>query len=224
MFITLEGIEGSGKTTQMEHITRFLQSNAMNVTMTREPGGTDLGRKIRGILLDPRNRDMTPEAELLLYTADRAQHIKQVILPALDAGRVVLCDRYFDATLVYQGYARGLDITGIEKLHQLMCDGLLPSLTLLFDLSPEEGLARAWKQIDSGDRAGNETRFEKEAVDFHRKVRQGYLELARRAPERFEKIDAGRSEEEVREQIFSVLTRRLLKHRTRNMEHIEGVQ
>jgi len=218
MFITLEGIEGSGKTTQVEHITRFLQSNSINVTITREPGGTALGGKIRGILLDPQNRDMTPEAELLLYTADRAQHIQQVILPALDAGRVVLCDRYFDATLVYQGYARGLDITGIGKLHRLMCNDLLPSLTLLFDLSPEEGLARAWKQIHSGDRDGNETRFEKEAVDFHRKVRQGYLELARLTPERFEKIDASQNEEDVRGQIFSVLTRRLLKRRTSKME------
>jgi len=224
MFITLEGIEGSGKTTQIEHITRFLQSNAFEVTVTREPGGTALGRKIREILLDPESRGMTPATELLLYTADRAQHIRQVILPAIEAGKIVLCDRFFDATLVYQGYARGLDITGIRNLHQLMCDGLSPTLTLLFDLAPEVGLSRAWKQIHSGDRSGNETRFEKEAVDFHRKVRQGYLELAGLEPERFQVVDASQDEPAVRRQIFSVLTQRLLAKKTRNTEKSEGVQ
>ena len=211
MFITLEGIEGSGKTTQIEHISRFLRSNGMDPAVTREPGGTGIGEKIRAILLDPRSGEMDPATELLLYTADRAQHIRQVILPALKAEKVVLCDRYFDATLVYQGYARGLDIPSIKELHRLMCGGLAPELTLLFDLSPEEGLSRAWKQIHSGERTGNEARFEKEAVDFHRKVRQGYLELARSEPDRFQLVDAAQGEESVREQVFSILTRRLLK-------------
>lgn len=224
MFITLEGIEGSGKTTQMEHITRFLRSNAFDVTVTREPGGTELGRKIRGILLDPESREMTPATELLLYTADRAQHIRQVILPAIEAGKIVLCDRYFDATLVYQGYARGLDIPGIIELHRLMCEGLSPTLTLLFDLPPEVGLARAWKQIHSGGRSGSETRFEEEAVDFHRKVRQGYLELARLEPDRFQIIDASRDEASVRRQIFSILTDRLLTRGTHFKENNEEVQ
>jgi dTMP kinase len=224
MFITLEGIEGSGKTTQVDHITRFLRSNGMEVAVTREPGGTAIGRKIRGILLDPESRDMTPATELLLYTADRAHHIRQVVLPALASGRIVLCDRYFDATLVYQGYARGLDIPKIQELHQLMCEGLSPDLTLLFDLSPETGLARAWKQIDSGDRSGNETRFEKEAVDFHRKVRQGYLELARMEPERFHQIDASKDEAAVRRQIFSVLTQYVLEPNTGNMSQSKGVR
>ena len=209
MFITLEGIEGSGKTTQIGHIGRFLRSGGVDFTVTREPGGTELGAKIRAILLDPRSSEMAPATELLLYTADRAQHIRQVILPALDAGKVVLCDRYFDATLVYQGYARGLDLENILKLHQLMCDGLKPELTLLFDLTPEEGLARAWKQIHNGGRCGDETRFEKETVDFHRKVRHGYLELARLDPERICIIDAAQSEERVRQQLFSILTKRL---------------
>ena len=211
MFITLEGIEGSGKTTQIEHISRFLQSYGIDLTVTREPGGTGIGKKIRAILLDPQSTEMDPSTEMLLYTADRAQHIRQIILPALKAEKVVLCDRYFDATLVYQGYARGLDIPSIRQLHGLMCDGLMPELTLLFDLSPEEGLSRAWKQIHNGERTGNEARFEKEAVDFHRKVRQGYLELARSEPDRFEIIDAARAEESVRDQIFSVLARRLLE-------------
>jgi dTMP kinase len=224
MFITLEGIEGSGKTTQVDHITRFLGLSALDIAVTREPGGTTLGRKIRGILLDPQSRDMTPDTELLLYTADRAQHIRQVILPAIKAGKIVLCDRYFDATLVYQGYARGLDITKIRELHQLMCEGLSPDLTLLFDLPPEIGLARAWKQIHSGERCGSETRFEKEAVDFHRKVRQGYLELARMEPDRFHLIDASRDEASVRREIFSVLTERVLKQLTKNATQSERVQ
>jgi dTMP kinase len=211
MFITLEGIEGSGKTTQIEHIDRFLRSNGVDLTVTREPGGTLIGRKIRTILLDPQSSEMDPSTELLLYTADRAQHIRQVILPAIDAGKVVLCDRYFDATLVYQGYARGLDIPSIRELHRLMCGGLAPDLTLLFDLSPEEGLARAWKQLHNGERTGSESRFEKEAVDFHRKVRQGYLELARSEPGRFQIVDAAQEEEGVREQVFSILTERLLE-------------
>ncbi len=211
MFITLEGIEGSGKTTQIEHIDRFLRSSGVDLTVTREPGGTLIGRKIRTILLDPQSSEMDPSTELLLYTADRAQHIRQVILPAIDAGKVVLCDRYFDATLVYQGYARGLDIPSIRELHRLMCGGLAPDLTLLFDLSPEEGLARAWKQLHNGERTGSESRFEKEAVDFHRKVRQGYLELARSEPGRFQIVDAAQEEEGVREQVFSILTERLLE-------------
>jgi dTMP kinase len=211
MFITLEGIEGSGKTTQIDPISRFLRSNGIDLAVTREPGGTAIGEKIRAILLDPQSSEMDPATELLLYTADRAQHIRQVILPALKAGKVVLCDRYFDATLVYQGYARGLDIPNIRELHRLMCDGLTPSLTLLFDLTPEEGLFRAWKQIHSGERTGNEARFEKEAVDFHRKVRQGYLELARSEPDRFQLVDAAQGEENVREQVFTLLTRHLLE-------------
>lgn len=213
MFITLEGIEGSGKTTQVEHIRRFLQSNDIDIFVTREPGGTDLGRKIRSILLDPGSSEMTPTAEMLLYTADRAQHIRQVILPALQAGRIVLCDRYFDATLVYQGYARGLDIKSIRTLHELMCDNVAPEITLLFDLPPETGLSRAWKQIHNGERHGNETRFETEAVDFHRKVRRGYLELARQEPDRFIIIDAGQDEMAVRSQVFSVLRKHVLEPR-----------
>ncbi len=209
MFITLEGIEGSGKTTQTGHISRFLHSRGFDVVVTREPGGTEVGGKIRSILLDPENKDMTPGAELLLYTADRVQHIRQVIQPALASGKIVLCDRYFDATLVYQGYARGLDIHAIQELHRLMCDGLSPALTLLFDLTPEEGLSRAWKQIHNGDRSGSETRFEKETVDFHRKVRRGYLELAQRMPDRFQIIDASQDEEGVRQQVFAILNRYL---------------
>jgi dTMP kinase len=209
MFITLEGIEGSGKTTQMAHIARFLEQHGRTCVQTREPGGTPIGEKLRAILLDPANRHLAPGAELLLYTADRVQHVQEVVAPALDAGHTVLCDRFFDATLVYQGYARGLDRGLIQTLHDLLLDGLRPDLTLLLDLDPALGLRRAWRQLDSGSRGAGESRFEKEALAFHDRVRAGYLELARAAPERIAVLDAAQSEAAVREAIFDILTRHL---------------
>jgi dTMP kinase len=209
MFITLEGIEGSGKTTQMAHIARFLEDRGRACLQTREPGGTPIGEKLRAILLDPDHRHLVPEAELLLYTADRVQHVQEVVIPALDAGQTVLCDRFFDATLVYQGYARGLDRRLIQTLHDLLLGGLRPDLTLLLDLDPAVGLRRAWHQLDSGSRGAGESRFEKEALAFHRKVRAGYLELAAEATERFAVVDAGQSEATVRQAIFDILTGRL---------------
>ncbi len=201
MFITLEGIEGSGKTTQIRHLKTYFESRGYRCLVTREPGGTVIGEKIRSIVLNPQNRDLVPPAELLLYMADRAQHIHSLIQPALAGGRIVLCDRYFDATLVYQGFARGLDIRLIENLHALLFDNLKPNVTLLLDLSPRIGLARAWKQLDDGSRAGGESRFEEEAVAFHEKVRSGYLELVRLEPERFRIIDASRDEQQVKTEI-----------------------
>ena len=209
MFITLEGIEGCGKTTQMAHIARFLEDRGRSCVQTREPGGTRIGEKLRAILLDPAHRHLAPGAELLLYTADRVQHVQEIIGPALDAGQTVLCDRFFDATLVYQGYARGLDRRLIQTLHDLLLGGLRPDLTLLLDLDPAVGLRRAWRQLDSGSRGAGESRFEKEALAFHRKVRAGYLELAAEARERFAVVDAAQSEAVVRGAIFEILTRRL---------------
>ena len=206
MFITLEGIEGSGKTTQIRHIADFLQREGRECVVTREPGGTVIGKKVRAILLDPESKGMDPLAELLLYTADRAQHIMEVVHPALAEGKTILCDRYFDATLVYQGYARGIEIGLISRLHQLMLKDLKPDITLLLDLPPEMGLSRAWKQIESGARAGVETRFEEETLSFHEKVRAGYLELSRLAPERFRVIDASRDEGRVRIDILKTLS------------------
>jgi dTMP kinase len=205
MFITLEGIEGSGKTTQINHLCRFLENKNHECVITREPGGTEIGKKIRSILLDPKNKDMEPMTELLLYFSDRAQHINQIVNPALSEGKTVICDRYFDATLVYQGYARGLDMKLITRLHELVLEGLEPDLTFLLDISPEIGLARAWKQIDKGSRTGDETRFEKEAISFHQKIRAGYLELARLKPQRFQIIDASQEKEKVRIDIEKVL-------------------
>lgn len=206
MFITLEGIEGSGKTTQIKNICRFLENKGHDCVITREPGGTKIGKKIRSILLDPESKGMEPMAELLLYFSDRVQHVKKLINPALSAGKTVICDRYFDATMVYQGYARGLDVKLIARLHELVLEGLKPDITILLDLSPEIGLSRAWEQIDNGSRAGDETRFEKEALSFHQKIRAGYLELARLEPQRFRVIDASRGKNKVKTAIEDVLT------------------
>jgi dTMP kinase len=205
MFISFEGIEGSGKTTHVKHTVRFLQDKGHDCVITREPGGTRIGEKIRAILLDPLSKDMDPLTEFLLYMADRAQHIKECILPLLSDGKMVLCDRYYDATMAYQGFARGLDIGLIEKMHKLLFENLKPDITLLLDLPPEIGLARAWKQINNGNRVSEETRFEEERLSFHRRVRAGYLELAGLEPERFRIIDASKDEHGVREEIIKIL-------------------
>ena len=209
MFITFEGIEGSGKTTQIRHVVAFLESKGHACVTTREPGETKTGKRIRAILLDPVSKDMDPLTELLLYMADRAQHIKEFINPSLAAGKTVLCDRYYDATVVYQGYARGLDIKLINKLYKLIHNDFKPDITILLDLPAEAGLNRAWKQIDNGARTGLETRFEKEALLFHEKVRTGYLELARKEPGRFLVIDASRDENQVRKDISQSLSKLL---------------
>jgi len=206
MFITIEGIEGSGKTTQLKHMAEFMRSKGHDCVITREPGGTRIGEKIRAILLDPASSNMDPVAELLLYTADRAQHVKELICPFLSEGKTVLCDRYIDATVAYQGYARGLDIGLIHRINSLILEELKPDITVLLDLPPEAGLRRAWKQIDSGDRTGLETRFEEETLVFHKKVRAGYLELSQLEPQRFRIIDASPDENQVRRDILNTLS------------------
>lgn len=206
MFITFEGIEGSGKTTQIAYTAKFLRDNGHDCVTTREPGGTRIGEKIRSILLDPLSKSMDPLTELLLYSADRAQHIREFIHPFLSLGNMVLCDRYYDATLAYQGFARGLDIGLIEQIHKLLFKNLKPDVTLLLDLSPEIGLSRAWKQVEKGSRNHLETRFEKEALSFHDQVRSGYLEIARFEPDRFRIIDASKDENQVQEEIRRTLS------------------
>jgi dTMP kinase len=205
MFITLEGIEGSGKTTQISHLETFCRQQGWPYRVTREPGGTALGAKIRSILLDPGSRQLVPRAELLLYMADRAQHLAQVVEPARKAGKIVICDRYYDATVVYQGYARGLDVGLINHLHQLALDDLKPDLTFLLDLPPKVGLARAWQQLHTGDRTSDESRFEAEALHFHQKVRDGYLRQAQAEPARFHIIDAAQSEDQITAALVSIL-------------------
>lgn len=208
MFITFEGIEGSGKTTQLIHTIQLLEERGISCVMTREPGDTRIGKKIRQILLDPENIDLAPQAELFLYAADRAQHIQERVLPALQSGKTVICDRFYDATTVYQGYARGIDLELIDTIHAQVLGSLRPDITILFDLDPRIGLKRAWKEIDKGGRSGAETRFEHEALAFHDKVRSGYLELAKKEPDRIKIIDASLSESEVRKQIVGILTDR----------------
>jgi dTMP kinase len=206
MFITLEGIEGSGKTTQIGRLVKYLEARQIECVATRQPGGTPIGETIRSILLDPANSALKPMTELLLYMADRAQHIFELIKPCLEAGKTVVCDRYFDATLVYQGFARGLSIELIGELHKLLFDDLKPDVTLLLDLSPRLGLGRAWQQLATGQRSDDESRFEAEKVAFHEKVRAGYLELARLEPDRFRIIDADQTQDEVFAAISKVVS------------------
>ena len=203
MFITLEGIEGSGKTTQIGRLVEFLEDRGSECVTTRQPGGTLIGENIRSILLDPANSALEPMTELLLYMADRSQHIYELIRPCLKAGKTVVCDRYFDATVVYQGFARGLNLELIQQLHQILFDDLKPDVTLLLDLAPRVGLQRAWQQLNTGQRSEHESRFEAETVAFHEKVRAGYLELARLEPGRFRIVDAAQSQD----QVFSAISK-----------------
>jgi dTMP kinase len=214
MFITLEGIEGCGKTTQINLLSTFFENRGQPCVVTREPGATAIGKEIRSILLNPSSKDLVPRAELLLYMADRAQHIETLVKPCLAENKVVLCDRYFDATVVYQGCARGLDTRFICELHRLVLEDFKPDITLLLDLSPRIGLARAWKQLDSGARSGTESRFEEEALGFHEKVRAGYLDRARQEPERFTIIDASGDENQVQANIRNVLSDLLAEKNT----------
>ncbi|MFP4226339.1 MAG: dTMP kinase [Desulfobacterales bacterium] len=205
MFITFEGIEGSGKTTQIRHAAEFLKRAGHRCMITKEPGGSAVGRQIRSILLDPKNRDIHSVTELLLYAADRNQHIQKLIRPALADGQTVICDRFHDSTVVYQGYARELDMGLIEDLNTRLLGDLKPDITFVLDLEPSVGLERAWQQVSQGGRTDRETRFENEALSFHQKVRAGYLELARREPDRFIVVDGAQDEDAVKEDILTGL-------------------
>jgi dTMP kinase len=186
-FITFEGIDGSGKTTQMRMLANWLRERGAGVIETVEPGGTAIGQQIRKILLDPANADIQPRTELLLYFASRAQNVEQVIRPGLDSGRIVLCDRFTDSTLVYQGAGRGIDSQVMLDLDRIACRGLKPDLTFLIDIDLETSLARAKRR---NERVGNsESRIDEESAAFHERVREGYLALARSEPGRFAVID-----------------------------------
>ncbi|MFP4193799.1 MAG: dTMP kinase [Desulfobacterales bacterium] len=198
MFITLEGIEGSGKSTQIPHIAKYLKGLGHTCLVTKEPGGTAVGEKIRAILLDPGNAGLDAMAELFLYEADRAQHAGRVIRPALEAGKTVICDRFADSTIVYQGAARGIPADIITEVNRMAFGTLKPDITFLLDLPPELGLSRAWLQIESGSRKRGETRFEQERVKFHEKVREGYLALAQKEPGRIRVIDASGTQQDVK--------------------------
>ncbi|GAB6037407.1 dTMP kinase [Fundidesulfovibrio butyratiphilus] len=190
MFVTVEGVEGAGKSTQIGLMARWMESAGKSVLATRQPGGCELGLALRRILLDPATTDLDPTAELLLYLADRAQHVAQVIRPALAQGQAVLCDRYHDSTAAYQGHGRGLAAALRPDLRALATGGLEPDLTVLLDLDPETGLTRARNRNRQTASGADEGRFEALELDFHRRVRAGFLDLARNNPERFAVVDA----------------------------------
>ncbi len=195
LFITFEGIEGSGKTTQLRTLAERLQQRGMRVRTTREPGGCPIADAVRDILLHPANSALVPRAELLLYAAARAQHVDEVILPALKGGETVLCDRFTDATVAYQGHGRGLDMPLIAELNTLAAGDLVADLTLLLDMPAEDGLRRA-RRRGATTKGNREDRFEQESLEFHRRIREGYLAIARREP-RVRIVDARGSEAEV---------------------------
>jgi dTMP kinase len=205
-FITFEGVEGSGKTTQIRLAGEFLRERGLAVVMTQEPGGTPLGNRIRELLLNRGGFDISGEAEVFLFAAARAQHTGTVIRPALEAGKIVLCDRYSDATIAYQAYGRGLPLEPVREICRIASGGLAPQLTLLFDLPVEEGLERAFRRIAGREGNLREDRFEREHLDFHRRIREGYLAIARQEPGRVKVIDASRGIEPTRQEVQSVLS------------------
>jgi dTMP kinase len=203
LFVTFEGIEGSGKSTPLRRLAAHLTGRGLAVVETREPGGTVAGEAIRALLLGADAIPLTPLAELLLYCADRAQHVQDVVRPALAAGSVVLCDRFSESTLAYQGYGRGLDLARVRALDAEARDGIVPALTFLFDCPVEEGLARARARSATGDR------FEREVVSFHARVRRGFLEMARAEPARFCVLDSAAPLDEVHSAVVAETEQRL---------------
>lgn len=196
LFITFEGGEGSGKTTIIETLKKELMTLGFDVIQTREPGGSRIAEQIRKVILDKENTELDPLAEALLYAASRRQHLKEVVIPALQTEKIVLCDRYIDSSLVYQGYARGIGIEEVYEMNQFATNGLLPNLTLLIDLDPNKGLER----IKYNQREVN--RLDLEQLSFHEKVRCGYLEVQKRFPNRIKLIDGARTLEAVYQDVL----------------------
>lgn len=201
-FIVFEGIEGGGKSTQIEKTQQWLLAGGLGksvaVVRTREPGGTELGKKLRSMLLESHNFDLDNRSELLLYAADRAQHVNQFLKPQLAQGKIVLCDRFIDSTTAYQGYGRGLDLDLITQLNKIASCGLESDLTLWLDVAVETGLERVKQR-------GKRDRLEQADLSFHHRVRSGYAKLATQFPERIVKIDANGTEEQVQQQIQTIL-------------------
>lgn len=202
-FITFEGPEGSGKSTQLRMLGERLRQAGQDVLETQEPGGTPIGIQIRHVLLDAKNRELCPTAELLLMFASRAQNVDQSILPALSAGRTVLSDRFTDSTLVYQGVGRGLGADVVYELDRIACRGLIPDLTLIIDIDAETGLARARRR--NAGTEDSETRMEEQEVAFHRRVRDAYRQLAADESRRVRLIDGSQTREAVAEQVWDAV-------------------
>lgn len=207
-FITFEGVEGCGKTTQIKQLFERLTTAGYRVILTREPGGCPIADKIRSILLDAENCGMRSLTELLLYAAARAQHVAEVIMPALESGTVVLCDRFTDATVAYQHNGRGIERGTIDTLNSLACQSLRPDLTVLIDCDAASGLARAKSRIEAAS-GPREERFELENLTFHQRVRDGYLQLATAEPGRFLTVSAAGTIAEISETIAAQVLKRL---------------
>lgn len=190
VFITIEGTDGSGKTTQIGLIKDYLSTRDREIVMVREPGGTRISEKIRNLILDPEYTEMCSAAELLLYAASRAQLVEETVRPALEQGKFVMCDRYIDSTYAYQGYGRGIDMAVLENINHIAVNGLMPDLTFFFDLDPQVALGRRMATTAAD-------RIEKEKLDFHRRVHYGYAQLALKYPERIKRIDSSRSIEAI---------------------------
>jgi dTMP kinase len=201
LFITFEGIDGCGKSTQLDLLAQQIKQRGFEVVVTREPGGTPLGEGIRQLLVSDVSVHVAPTTELLLYVAARAQHVAELIAPSLEAGRIVISDRYTDSTVAFQGYGRGLDAAMIEKLNRFATSGLVPDLTIVFDIDP--ALARA--RLDSRPVGGLLGAFDEQHADFHQRMREGYLKLAKEQPSRIHVVDAGGAVEETHSRVMALV-------------------
>lgn len=206
-FLTVEGIEGCGKTTQIKLLSKYLRNHGRNCVTTKEPGGTPIGDRVRAILLDPQAEGMDPLSELFLLAASRRQHVVEIVRPALETGAIVLCDRYTDASVVYQGYGRGLDLQHVLDINRWATSGITPDLTLVFDLPESVGLERA-RARNATENMMAESRLEGEDLAFHRRVREGYLALAKGEPDRFAVIDGTGAVDDVFGAMLSILRER----------------
>src|SRR5579859_8033470 len=204
LFITFEGMDGSGKTTQMGRLAARLRDRGRRVLETAEPGGTAIGRAIRRILLDAANQELSPTAELLLYFASRAQNVDEAIQPALSRGEIVLADRFTDSSLVYQGCGRALGAEAVLALDRVACRGLKPDLTILVDIDVETSLARAHARNTA--RSASETRMDEESVEFHRKVFEAYEALAAREPNRIKRVDGRLALDDVERAVWDIVS------------------
>ena len=203
MFITFEGPDGSGKSTQLKMLAAALREEEREIVTTREPGGTEIGDQIRAVIMNMKNKAMDPRTELLLFNASRAQLVEELIRPSLAAGKVILCDRYADSTMAYQGYGHGLDKDELRRLLNFATGGLKPDLTLLFDISAEAGLKRRLSNHDEWNR------MDDYALQFHERVRGGFLELAAADPERWVVIDADRDPGVIHAEVLDIVKRKL---------------
>ena len=202
MFITLEGPDGGGKTSQVQHLAKYLRAENFNVLITREPGGSPIGDQIRQVIMELKNTAMDPHTEFLLFSASRAQHVAEVIRPGLEAGQIVISDRFYDSSLAYQGYGQGLSLETLKEITYFATDGLAPDLTLLLDLPVDEGLRR--READ-----GNWNRMDAYDINFHRQVRRGYLKLAAEDPQRWVVLSAEQSFDALQEEIRRTVLARL---------------